>query len=317
MNDAATEAPRSYLVVRNPAARRAPSTAALTSAIARLRQAGHDIDVHSTSRQGEATAVAREAAARGVFAVLACGGDGTVREVVEGLAHTSTALGVLPAGTANVWAHEARIPLSLGPALALAVRGRRVLIDTGLVNGHRFLLMCSAGLDASTVHAMEGSRAKRNFGRVAYAFEGVRRAAQTPGQAATIEVDGAPLERDLLMAVAGNSRLFGMVAQVTSRAVVDDGLLDLCLISADRTDTPARRLAVAWAALRGGLPHLADRGRPGIDYVRAERVRIDARAPLDVQADGDWIGQTPVTIEADAASLWVLVPPGPNPLWTG
>ena len=317
MSEATPHASPSFLVVRNPAARRAPSAGEITTAVDRLRRAGHDIELHTTSRPGEAVDVAREAAARGMSAVLACGGDGTVREVVEGVAHTSTAMGVLPAGTANVWAHEARIPLQLGRALAVAVHGRRVLIDTGLANGRRFLLMCSAGLDATTVRTMEGGAAKRTFGRLAYALEGVRRAARTPGRASTIDADGVHLEREVLMAVAGNSRLFGMVARVTSRAVVDDGLLDLCVISADRGDSAARRAAVAWAALGGRLPRLAERKRPGIDYLRAERVTIDAATPLDVQADGDWIGQTPVTIEADAASLWVLVPPGPNPLWTG
>lgn len=279
--------------------------------------AGHHLEIHTTSRGGEATEVAREAARQGVHTVFACGGDGTVREVVEGVAHTSTAMGVLPAGTANVWAHEARIPLDLESALALAVRGRRVLIDTGLANGRRFLLMCSAGFDASTVRAMEGSHAKRRLGRAAYAIEGVRRAMRTPGRQATIEADGLPLERNMLMAVVGNTRLFGGVMQLSSRAVVDDGMLDLCVLSDTPSHGATHRIALAWAAFRGVLPRLAERKRPGVDYVQAQRVSIEASTPLDVQADGDWVGQTPVTIEADAASLWVLVPRRPNPLWTG
>lgn len=309
-----------FVVVRNPVARRAPTLAALTSQVARLRLAGWDLQVRTTTRQGDASAFAREAAATGADAVLACGGDGTVREVVEGLAGTETALGVLPAGTANVWAHEARIPLRLEAALALATRARRVLIDTGIARTgsggpRRFLLMCSAGLDAVTVRDMEGSAAKRSFGRVAYAVAGVRRAATSRGAHTTIKVDGASVTREVLMAVTGNSRLFGIVARVTADARVDDGLLDVCVLSAGASDGLVHRLGIAWDAARGLLPRAAERPHSGVDYLRGTRVHIEATPPLEVQADGDWIGQTPATIEVDPASLWVLVPQGPNPLW--
>lgn len=117
------------------------------------------------------------------------------------------------------------------------------------------------------------------------------------------------------MAVTGNSRLFGMVARVTADARVDDGLFDVCLLSARAYDGLAHRLGLAWGAARGHLPRNAERGAAGVDYLRGTHVRIEAATPLDVQADGDWIGQTPVDISIDPASLWVLVPPGPNPLW--
>jgi diacylglycerol kinase (ATP) len=281
----------------------------------RLEGAGWQIEVKATSAVGHATELARMAAGQGVDAVLACGGDGTAREVAEGIAHTSTALGVLPAGTANVWAHEAGIPMRLEAALALATRARRVRIDTGLANGHRFLLMCSTGLDAAVVRAMEGGASKRALGRVAYALDGVRRAALTRGVAASIEVDGVRLERDVLMAVAGNTRLFGMVARVTAEARADDGVLDVCVLSGGAGDSPGRRLGIAWSAVRGRLPEIAARGAGGVDYSRGRVVRLTSESPIDVQADGDWIGQTPVQIEVDAASLWVLVAPGANPLF--
>lgn len=271
--------------------------------------------MRTTSTPGHATELARDAALRGVDAVLACGGDGTVREVVEGVAHTSTALGVLPAGTANVWAHEAGVPLHLEAALAMATRARRVRIDTGTANGRRFLLMCSAGLDAAVVRAMEGSRTKGAFGRVAYAVAGVHRAAVTRGVRATVEVDGVLMQRDVLMAVVGNTRLFGMVAHVTARARADDGVFDVCVLSSGGGDNPARRLGLAVSAVRGRLPELAAGGVAGVDYLRGKVVRVTSESPIDVQADGDWIGLTPVDIEVDPASLLVLVAPGTNPLF--
>ena len=305
----------SLLIVRNPRSRRAPSEQTLLDAARRLESAGWQIEVRATSAAGHATELARAAALQGVDAVLACGGDGTAREVAEGLAHTSTALGVLPAGTANVWAHEAGIPLRLDAALALATRARRVRIDTGLANGHRFLLMCSAGLDATVVRELEGGGAKRGFGRLAYVLAGVRGAARTRGVPAAIEVDGLRLQRDVLMAVVGNTRLFGVVARVTAHARADDGVFDVCVLSGGAGDSLPRRLSLAWSSLRGRLPEAAERGAGGVDYLRGRVVRVTAESPIDVQADGDWIGQTPVEIEIDPASLWVLVAPGVNPLF--
>jgi YegS/Rv2252/BmrU family lipid kinase len=303
------------LIVRNPRSRRSPAARTLIEAVRRLEVAGWEIELQTTAAAGHATELAREAAMQGLDAVLACGGDGTVREVAEGVAHTSTALGVLPAGTANVWAHEAHIPLRLGAALALATRARRLRVDTGLANGRRFLLMSSTGLDAAAVRDMEGSRAKRVFGRAAYAVAGVRHGLLDRGRQARIEVDGVAIERDALMVVAGNTRVFGAIARLTAQARMNDGLLDVCVLSSTPRDGVRWRAETAWGAMRGLLPEAAVLGAPGVDYLRGARVTIEAETPLPVQADGEFIGETPLHVEVDPASLWVLVAPGANPLF--
>ena len=304
----------SLLVVRNPRAHRAPPEVVLSEAARRLQRAGWDIDVRSTTAAGHATELAREAAGAGVDAVLACGGDGTAREVVEGIVHTGTALGVLPAGTANVWAHEAGVPLRLEAALALAVRARRVRVDTGIANGRRFLLMCSAGLDAAVVREVEGGARKRFLGRAAFVAPAVQHALGERGIPARIEVDGAELERSLLLAVAGNSRLYGGVARLTAGASMDDGLLDVCALSSTPGDGLGRRSLRAWQGAWGRLEATAERA-VDVDYLRAARLSIEAETPLAVQADGEFIGETPLQLEVDPGSLSVLVAPGANPLF--
>ena len=114
--------PGRVLLLRNPRARRAPSERKLHAAAEPLVARGWHVDVASTTGPGEATRIASTAAASGYHAVVAVGGDGTVHEVVQGLAGTSTALGVVPAGTANVWAHEAGAPAGAGRAPALPAR---------------------------------------------------------------------------------------------------------------------------------------------------------------------------------------------------
>ena len=314
--------PGRVLLLRNPRARRAPSEAALIEAAAPLRDRGWEIELRSTREPGEATSIAAAAAAAGLDAVVAVGGDGTVHEVVNGLAGSRTALGVVPAGTANVWAREAGVPRGPERGLAFLMAARSARIDLGRVafengatfeesRGRRFLLMCSAGLDAKIVRLVgAGGWRKRLLGRAWYATRGTVAGVRAQPVHARIEVDGVRIERDLLMAVAGNTRLYGGGARLTAAARADDGLLDLCAFSGAGL---ARRLRLTARAARGGLER---RSGDGVDYVRGAEIRIEADRPLAVQADGEPVGETAVTLTVEQRALTVLLTPGPSPLLT-
>ena len=320
--------PGRVLLLRNPKARRAPSEAALIEAATPLRDRGWAIELRSTRAAGEATSLAAAAAARGLDAVVAVGGDGTVHEVVNGLAGSRTALGVVPAGTANVWAREAGVPRGTRRALAFLAAARSARVDLGSVAfegdgssgsdaasndapARRFLMMCSAGLDADIVRLVgAGGWRKRLLGPGWYAARGAVAGARARPARARIEVDDVPIERELLMAVAGNTRLYGGVARLTGAARADDGLLDLAAFSGAGL---ARRLRLTARAARGGLDR---RSGDGVDYLRGARIRIAADRPLAVQADGELVGETPVTLTVEPRALTVLLAPGPNPLLT-
>ena len=306
--------PGRLLIVRNPGARRAPSEAALEEGAAPLRRAGWEVELRSTETAGHATAIAAEAAAAGVDVVVAAGGDGTVHEVVNGLAGSESALAVVPAGTANVWAKESGTPGNVARALAWIATARRAPIDLGRVAAtgapeRCFLLMCSAGFDAEVVRRVgEGTWRKRRLGRAWYMAAGVALGLRARPTAARIAVDGVELERELLFLVAGNTRLYGGLVRLTDAALADDGLLDVCVFSGRGLWGHMRLLA---RGLRGGLHR---RAGGDIDYVRGAEVRIDAARPLAVQADGELVGETPATLSVVPRALSVLLAPGPNPL---
>ena len=312
--------PGRVLLVRNPRARLAPSEGALRQVSTPLLGRGWRIVIRSSTEAGEAARIAAGAAAEGYDAVVAVGGDGTVHELVQGLTGTSTALGVVPAGTANVWAKEAGVPGKRERAARFLARARAVPVDVGRVTfedgtARRFLLMCSVGLDAEVVRRVGGMR-KRLFGRAAYLGSGLARLARTRPTLTGIEVDAAYAEHDLYAAVVGNTRLYGGFTHLTNAALADDGLLDLATFSADRfagRRLPGR-MALALRALRGGLD---ERQRGGVGYARGARVRIAPETRLPVQADGEYIGETPVTITVEPRALRVLLDPDPNPLLTG
>ncbi len=300
-------------ILRNPRARHAPTEDALLLAAQPLRNRGWAVTVETPRDNMHTVARARAAAERGVEAVAACGGDGTVHAVANGLAGSATALAVLPTGTTNIWAREAGIPRALPAALALLPHARRLRVDLGRAHlggtERRFLLMCGVGLDADIVQRVEGSRGKRLLGRGWYAAAGaVALARARPGQA-TIELDDTRRVVPLLQLVAGNTRLYGGVARITGDARATDGLLDVCILAGQaRTDTP--RLALQ--ALRGALHRRHVRGA---EYLRTARVTIDASPARGVQLDGEYAGTTPVRIEVDRAALDVLVAPGARALF--
>lgn len=295
------------MIIRNPRTR-APSEQALLRAAAPLRALGWHVEVYTTQAAGDATGAARQAAEGGASIVAACGGDGTVREVAVGLLGTQAALAVLPAGTANIWAREARVPRDARAALQMLPWSRQVAADLGTVNGAPFLLMCSAGIDAETVRRVGLGRAKRWFGRGAYLATGARTMLRAPAVRARITVDAEVFERDLLMAVAGNTRLYGGAAWITRHARIDDGLLDLCAFAGAGL---RHRAALAARALRRDL---RDDGGDGVDYVRGAAISIETERPLAVQADGEYVGETPIELGVLPAALNVLLAPQPNPL---
>jgi diacylglycerol kinase (ATP) len=114
-----------------------------------------------TATAGDGRRLAREAVKQQAEVVIAAGGDGTINEVIQELAGTETALGVLPIGTVNDWAREIGIPLDVKGACDILVDGRTRSIDLGRVNEHSFLLMAGIGLDGALTQKVEQHPLKR------------------------------------------------------------------------------------------------------------------------------------------------------------
>lgn len=324
---ALSEAPaRHAWIVFNPSARRAPSESRLREAAEPLRRRGWQVELRSTEAPGDAEFLAREAVAAGASTVVAAGGDGTIHEVVNGLAGGGSALGAIACGTANVWAREIGLPASPKRALALIESGWRTRIDLGEAEGvgesdtpRCFLLMCGAGIDGSVVHAMHGQRAaKRIAGRAAFVPAIGRAVLGARTHPVRIRAGREEFRRELWQAIAGNTRGYSGLPHPTGDARADDGQLDLLLLSgAGRR----RQGALIARSLRGGL----DRRRPpGVDYLRDSTLAIaldsDAHARLDVQADGEHLGAiapgSELRLRARPGALIALLPRRPTPLLT-
>ncbi|HEU5102968.1 MAG TPA: diacylglycerol kinase family protein [Roseiflexaceae bacterium] len=263
------------------------------------REHGWQVDLRPTASPGDGTRIAREAARQGYHLVVAAGGDGTVNEVINGLAGTKTALAALPIGTVNVWVRELGLPLQPRAAAEALLNAQIRTIDLGRAGDRYFLLMCGVGFDAAVTAEVRADE-KRRFGALAYLMRAANLAGRFRGTPARIILDGRTVRGRVLMIVLGNSQLYGGVVKITARASIDDGLLDVCIIKGNSLwGAPLRALSVF--TQRYNLD-------PEIEYHRAREISILARRPLPVQVDGDHIGQTPMTFAAVPGALRALLP---------
>ncbi len=301
--DDVTPAPgrREVVIILNPAAHKPPSSKHLREADALLKHHGWNTTWLTTRAPGDATSMAADAARRGVPLLFVCGGDGTLNEAVNGLAGTATVLAPIPGGTSNIWARETGMDKKPAEAVRLALEGDRRRVDLGCAGGRYFLLMAGYGIDAAVTHRVSLA-AKRRLGAAAYVFAALREWLTYKGVRASLTLDGETLERDVLMLVAGNTRVYAGLTQITNDAVADDGLLDACIYEGKG------RLDVAIHTILTAL-RLHRRWRK-VTYRRFRELRISWRRQLPLQLDGDPQPEVPTLVTVAPAALWVAVPRG-------
>jgi YegS/Rv2252/BmrU family lipid kinase len=279
------------LLVYNPAAGRIPVGPFVYRAAEILRRAGWQVRIMPTRSGDHAVELAKQAAGQ-VDAVFAIGGDGTVGQVAAGLAGSSTALGVLPAGTQNVMAGELGLR-SFGWSRwwALDENIRQLIdapvysVDVGLCNGKTFLLWAGLGLDALTVHKVEPRlRFEKYLAMPQYAALTIWNATFWHGMDLNIHADGRLVDGHYLLALVTNIRTYlGGLAQISPQACLDDGQMDLWLFSGDNLGDAVRHAFGMMAGL-----HLTAGDALRVPF---RTLRLESASPFFLQMDGEPHGQ--------------------------
>ncbi len=274
--------------------------------VAALRAAGVRHDLVATEGPGHAIELARRAREEGYEVVVAAGGDGTVNEVVNGLALAARAeasgavgtLGIIPIGTGNDFAEMAGIPLDVWKAAQRLAQGRTRLIDIGRVNDRYFSNECGIGFEAQV--AIEAQRLKRLRRFLVYLVAVFRALFRYRQPTMTVRWDNGQVTQRILMVCAGNSRRAGGGFYLTPHAEVDDGLLDY--LYADALSRP-EILRLLPKAMKG--THIYD---PAAHLGRTTRLTVSSVAPVPVHCDGEILtmGTHHVEIEVLPASLYLI-----------
>lgn len=295
----------SAIVIANPTSGSyAQSKQQIEQTISFLRINGWQAELRLTHAQGDARRLAREAVAQQIDVVIAVGGDGTINEVIQELAGSETALGVLPSGTVNVWAREMGIPFENAGARDVLVHGRTRRVDLGCVNDRYFLLMAGIGFDGEVTHAVEKKPVKR-FGVLGYLVVGTWMGLNFPSFRAFLQVDGRVVKVNALQIVVGNTQLYGGAIKYTWQAKCDDGLLDVCIVK-------KQSMLGRVQAFLDFLLHREQRHQ-WVRYATCKTLKIRTRRELAMQIDGDPAGHItsgypPTTFTVVPGALKVIVP---------
>jgi diacylglycerol kinase (ATP) len=279
------------------------------------RLIGWEVDVKPTKAAGHATRLASEAVEGGRQLVLAAGGDGTLGEVVNGLAGSQTIMGILPAGTANSFARELRLPLpgllhenNLLLASDALMDGRVQTIDLGLTTQQEgakekyWILWTGTGADSFMVNEMEPRpKWSKRIGWPSYIFQGLPSLSRFSHIHAWVEVDGHKFEDDYILVLISNcQRYAGGFVTLSPDSKVDDGLLEVWLFGGRGLVSMSRH---AVRALQGKASK-----EPDAILLKGAKISIRTEPVMAVQTDGDPAGDTPLNCSIKSGALQLLTP---------
>jgi YegS/Rv2252/BmrU family lipid kinase len=295
-------------LVYNPYSGRYPSWLLVERAARILQEYGWALHLAQTQSGSQITELARQSAQAGDDAFFVVGGDGSINLALPGLIGSETALGVLPAGTANVWAQELGLPgLSWTRWLALEESARLIAqplirrVDVGLINDRPFLLWGGVGLDAFLVHRIEPRTAwEKHFAFMHYTATAAWSAGLWRGINLNVEVEGHQISGHFLLALMTNIHLYaGGLLTLSPDALLDDGQMDLWLFKGENV---ADTVKVAIDLLTGGY-----RDSDKTSYFQFRNLKITSESHLYAQVDGEPDGASPGTDDGKPGSEQSLV----------
>ena len=270
-----------------------------------LDRATHLLDAYGirivripTTGAGSATALAREQVAAGRDLIIACGGDGTVNEVVNGMAGSRVPLALLPAGTGNVLAKELGLPWDIWRAAEYIPAGEVRRIALGRAGERYFICMAGVGVDANTVYRLS-VKTKLSLGMLAYWIESFRQLLEYEFPLFSVRVEGQSFQAALL--IASRTKNYGGPVQLTRRADLFSDEFEVCLFQRRN-----RFLYLLYfLALQAGL---LERFRD-VRFLRTRRVEAQpGEQRIQVQVDGELAGALPMDFVIVPEALSLLVP---------
>jgi diacylglycerol kinase (ATP) len=288
------------VVIFNPKAGSAREVAAVVKRIRHLP----DIEVRLTDRKGEAVRFTRTAVRKGCEMIVAAGGDGTLNEVVNGIAANGSRvrLGLIPLGTGNDFARTLGLPTDLDEAIALLAAGHTRAIDLVRVTSDRvrYFVNVSAGGFSGLVDERLTPKMKTTWGPLAYLRCAVAALPQLRAYRTKVSLDNRKrLTLSLYNVVIANGRYVGGGTLIAPEASIDDGLLDIILIQ----ERSAAELALLAAQVTLGN-HLSS---DAIVFRRAAKVTVNSRPGMWFNVDGELVSNEPAEFEVLPRALQFVV----------
>ncbi len=296
-----------WYIIANPVAGRRRASEWATTLAGALRDRGDGVDLSYTKDASSAEKLALDAVGLGVDRVVACGGDGTIHQVINGLmsasdARTGVALGVLPAGRCNDLAIALGIPRNDGrSAVETILNSAPRAIDLGRIGNRYFSTVATLGFDSEVAAYVGEGKPPRLFkGNLAYVYAVLVKLVSYRDVTVSLRGDFGEYTGEVFLAATGNTPYYGGGMMIVPPAEPRDGALDLCLVrSAPRLDV-VRMITKVFSG--GHVKH------PSVTIHSVRKLDMSSPQPLWLWADGERITQLPATVEVIPNCLSVLTP---------
>ena len=273
-------------LIYNPSSGREQVKKHLPYILERLEIAGYETSAHATTGKDCAKKAAQKACDNNFDFIIAAGGDGTINEVVNGIAEQGNrpTLGIIPAGTTNDFARALHIPKDITEACNVLCNGRIQSVDIGKVSSQYFINIAGAGTLTELTYEVP-SKLKTMMGQVAYYVKGFEKLPRIKPSNVTIEYDGKWFEGEIMLFLVSNTNSVAGFEKLAPNAYLNDGLFDLIILKKTNLADVVRLVS---AAMRG--EHLSDEK---VIYVQASRIKIHAKEKLQLNLDGEYGGDLP------------------------
>lgn len=252
----------------------------------RFEQAGYETSTHATTCAGDATNAAKIAVEREFDVVVAAGGDGTINEVINGLAEHEyrPKLGIIPVGTTNDFARALCVPRNVKKAVDVILDGFSKELDIGRVNDQYFMNIAGGGKLTELTYEVP-SKLKTMLGQLAYYLKGVEMIPSIRPTTVEIEYDGKYFEGEVMVFLVSNTNSVGGLEKLAPDAEMDDGMFDLLII---KRVNLAELIRLASLAMKGN--HISD---PNVIYTKANRIKVHTNEKMQLNIDGEYGGLLP------------------------
>ncbi|MBD2848542.1 diacylglycerol kinase [Paenibacillus sp. IB182496] len=288
-------------LIYNPTSGREEMKRRLPDILQRLEMGGIETSCHATSGEGDASLAAAEAVERGFDLVIAAGGDGTLYEVINGMAGKANRppLGILPLGTTNDFARALGIPKHWEYACDLIIQQYTREIDVGRANQRYFINIAGGGSLTELTYEVP-SRLKTMIGQLAYYMKGLEKMTRLRPTELRIRANGhEDLHEEFMLFLICNSNSVGGFEKLAPLASLEDGLFDVILL---KKCNLAEFIRIASMALRG--EHLND---PHVLHFRTNYLEVTTPGYVQLNLDGEYGGTLPCSFTVLRSHLKIIV----------
>ena len=273
-------------IIYNPTSGREAIKRNLPDVLEILENAGYETSAHATTGEGDAIEAAKLAVERRYDLVVAAGGDGTINEVVNGMAEQEyrPKLGIIPVGTTNDFARALQIPRDIVAAAEVIAKGDRIPIDIGRMNEKYFINIGGGGSLTELTYDVP-SKLKTVLGQLAYYLRGIEMLPSLKATNMTIEYDGKLFEGESMLFLVGLTNSIGGFEKLSPSSSINDGMFTLLIL---KKTNLADFIRIASLALRG--EHIND---PKVVYTKANRIKVHSDEKVLLNLDGEFGGVLP------------------------